>query len=576
MKHIITIALLLIIKGSYLNAQKHDYIWLLGSANGSVHDAFFFDFNGKPHFELTPISIIGTSTRLSISDAAGNFSLYSGGCDLRNKDGEVVLGGESINEGFIHDMYCVGGYPLVHGMFSLPMTGSKYYILHSLKVESDSVGGNQCTTGALLLSIVDIGLNNGKGQVLIKDSTLVSYCLQTANAVRHANGRDWWVLMGSNSSDTMHRILVTPTGIQGPYEQVIANPARDEYYFKGNTIFSPDGNIYVIGHDRVGLAIYDFDRCTGLLSNMRFISRTSSEWGNGSAISPNSQYLYSEKAYNMVQWDLKSPDIDGSAKVVATWDGFKDTLGYDVIFQNFENGPDGKIYNWGTGQYHIHRIEFPSRPGMDCSFKQRAIQTPYWTFSETMVYPNYRLGPLDGSSCDTLGIDNHPIADFRWDIEDTLAELTRTFTDNSYYNPTSWHWDFGDGTISQDQNPIHIFPDDGIYHVCLTVCNQYACDTLCEDVLVGTVKTVEPKTIQLLTLFPNPADDILIVQIDQNQSWNGELNLFNIIGEKVRSVAFVGNMVQLEVFDLVPGIYIAQLNDPKKQLMAIGRAVVVH
>jgi len=38
------------------------------------------------------------------------------------------------------------------------------------------------------------------------------------------------------------------------------------------------------------------------------------------------------------------------------------------------------------------------------------------------------------------------------------------------YSPyTSWHWDFGDGYISKEQNPIHIYTEVGNYNVTLTV-----------------------------------------------------------------------------------------------------------
>ncbi len=45
------------------------------------------------------------------------------------------------------------------------------------------------------------------------------------------------------------------------------------------------------------------------------------------------------------------------------------------------------------------------------------------------------------------------------------------FTDMSTNNPTSWLWDFGDGTTSNLQNPIHSYTTPGTYTVNLTVNN---------------------------------------------------------------------------------------------------------
>ena len=39
------------------------------------------------------------------------------------------------------------------------------------------------------------------------------------------------------------------------------------------------------------------------------------------------------------------------------------------------------------------------------------------------------------------------------------------FKDLSYGNITSWKWDFGDGTISNEQNPIHLYEKSGTTYV---------------------------------------------------------------------------------------------------------------
>ncbi len=52
------------------------------------------------------------------------------------------------------------------------------------------------------------------------------------------------------------------------------------------------------------------------------------------------------------------------------------------------------------------------------------------------------------------------------------------FKDYSFYNPTSWHWDFGDGTTSIEQDPIHFYTSKGIYTVKLIVSNGKIIDTL--------------------------------------------------------------------------------------------------
>jgi PKD repeat protein len=51
------------------------------------------------------------------------------------------------------------------------------------------------------------------------------------------------------------------------------------------------------------------------------------------------------------------------------------------------------------------------------------------------------------------------------------------FRDTSTGNPTSWSWDFGDGTTSTAQNPTHTYTAPGTYDVRLTVANTVGSDT---------------------------------------------------------------------------------------------------
>jgi PKD repeat protein len=49
------------------------------------------------------------------------------------------------------------------------------------------------------------------------------------------------------------------------------------------------------------------------------------------------------------------------------------------------------------------------------------------------------------------------------------GSLAVQFTDSSSLPPLSWHWDFGDGNESFDQNPAHTYTAAGMYDVSLTI-----------------------------------------------------------------------------------------------------------
>ncbi|MBK9175363.1 MAG: PKD domain-containing protein [Flavobacteriales bacterium] len=65
---------------------------------------------------------------------------------------------------------------------------------------------------------------------------------------------------------------------------------------------------------------------------------------------------------------------------------------------------------------------------------------------------------------------------------------------------TTWQWSFGDGTTSNDAQPIHVFPGPGTYEVCLTAVSIFispnspaltCVDVFCAPVTIGNVEPTE-------------------------------------------------------------------------------------
>jgi Zn-dependent metalloprotease len=56
-----------------------------------------------------------------------------------------------------------------------------------------------------------------------------------------------------------------------------------------------------------------------------------------------------------------------------------------------------------------------------------------------------------------------------------------SFTDQSTNNPTSWTWNFGDGTSSSSANPTKTYTTNGTFNVSITACNSFGCNTLVKN-----------------------------------------------------------------------------------------------
>ena len=174
------------------------------------------------------------------------------------------------------------------------------------------------------------------------------------------------------------------------------------------------------------------------------------------------------------------------------------------------------------------------------------------------VFPNFRLGPIDGSSCDTLGIDNVPWCHWRYN-QDTANHLQFYFKDLSAYNVENWYWNFGDpastSNTSTELNPSHKFTANGIYTVCLIVSNQNGADTLCRNIQIGTVNLQNTEKINI-SAWPNPCKDFLVVNLIDYNPQNLTLELYDINGNLIiNQKAYQGSNF-ITTKNLIHGLYL--------------------
>ncbi|MFA4877116.1 MAG: PKD domain-containing protein [Methanoregula sp.] len=72
------------------------------------------------------------------------------------------------------------------------------------------------------------------------------------------------------------------------------------------------------------------------------------------------------------------------------------------------------------------------------------------------------------------------------------APLNVTFTDTSDASPTTWLWDFGDGTNSTKQNPVHMYTSAGRYNISLRAWNDLGSDTMEKPAYISVNNLIFP------------------------------------------------------------------------------------
>lgn len=515
-----------------LDAQWHDRYWITGYNVWEPEKGFgssYFDFFEEPvHIYHNQEQILDMKECSAIgSSYNGELLFYTNCMSVHSSFHLPIAGIDSIAYGYfwtnwIADNGETWGFPLAQGGVVLPVAQNTYMLLYST---ADLTINVYPAVSHVYAAIIVVDTMLSQPMLIQKDQIVIQDTLTWGKiaACRHGNGKDWWVLAAEYSSNTYYSINIQEHGDYVVDTIHIGNSPFTNAGV-GQAYFSADGTKYIrfdgINRTDTGglITVYDFDRCAGLLSNERWLRIPHYSIG-GVAISPNSRYLYATDAYSLWQYDLYAEDIAASQMTVAEFDGYVEPNWFPTYFGMMAPGPDGRIYIIPPtgGSMVMHVIDQPDERGEACRVLQHHIKLPTWNARTLPNFPNFRLGPVDGSACDTLGVDNLPVARFRHEAEeDDLATIR--FTDLSYYAPEVWEWDFGDGTIASGAHQLHRYTVTGTYTVCLTVSNANASHTSCQEVYAevvsasGSVLPIKP-----LSVYPNPFDDHLTFELPRHE-----------------------------------------------------------
>ena len=393
-----------------LSAQKQDYYWPFGKDQGNELgvQASEFDFNYKP-FEprVREGGLEFDQNNASICDKDGNLLFYTNGCAVANRLHEVMPNGDSLNYGFFFsDRWrddCSFGYPGRQDIMILPDPAyvDGYFVFHKPRFR-DSISLEHSNKN-LMLTYVDMALDEGMGAVTRKNIPFYEGDIHWSylSSIAHANGRDWWILNPAIEENGYLTYLLSSEGIDTfPVQQV--GPQLDARYTgsAGDVKFSPDGKQFAFYNVYDGLHLYDFDRETGQLSNVKTTEGympisalfATCEW------SPDSRFLYLIQRDSVWQLDTYEEEINDGLEFIAEYNGVGDPLSTAFYFSAL--GPDCRIYiRPGNGSNSFHVIHKPNEKGVACDLVQQGIKLPY--ISATGSFPNFpRFRVDEEEKCD--------------------------------------------------------------------------------------------------------------------------------------------------------------------------------
>ncbi|MDB5282049.1 MAG: peptidase domain protein, partial [Bacteroidota bacterium] len=111
--------------------------------------------------------------------------------------------------------------------------------------------------------------------------------------------------------------------------------------------------------------------------------------------SPNGRFLYGSNNNYLVQFDI----LNGDSELLIKYSDSLPYFGLSALML------DGKIYmaGWSGDNEYLSVIDSPDLKYPDCAFHLRSVYIPNSIqLGQPPNFPNYNLGPLIGSGCDTI------------------------------------------------------------------------------------------------------------------------------------------------------------------------------
>ncbi|MES2555794.1 MAG: T9SS type A sorting domain-containing protein [Bacteroidota bacterium] len=386
MKKRYALLVLLIAVFSQLSAQHYADKWYFGTKAA-------IDFtSGSPVAIATSEMTAGEGSASIADPITGALLFYTDGINVWNDNNAVMPNGSGL----------MGGLSSTQAALIVPKpeNSTQYYIF-----TTDQIGGSL----GLRYSIVDMSLDNGNGDVTVKNALLKTPVAEKITAVEDHGTSNYWVVAHGWNNDSFYSFKISPVGIDSA---IVSNVGivHDDGVIQnsyGQMKFNPCGDKLALAAgylDKVEL--FDFNIITGIVSNPKTISYADHVYGLEFSSNSNALYVSTYDANGTImQYDLSIANLASmvaAAEIVSTT---ADTY-------PLQRGPDGKIYACKSFSQYLGVINSPNSIGASaCNYVDMGfdLDPTFMGFNSALGLPNMVTSFMGGTAnCigSTNGVDD--------------------------------------------------------------------------------------------------------------------------------------------------------------------------
>ena len=527
---------------------KKANIWYFGSNAG-------LDFSQGSPIALSNGALSSSEGAATLSDIYGNLLFYTNGGDFPypgavwNRNHQVMPNGFLTGSG--------GCNSSLQSSLIVPQPGNQNinYLFTTDCYENSYAGG-------LSYTIIDMNLDGGLGDVLVKGIKLTSPVNESLTGVKHANDRDYWIICHKLNTDSFYAYHMNHEGIAGVVKTAIGPIVSD---WGGELKASANGERLVYSIKSKTL-LFNFDANNGVIGNYVDLNTASYT----AAFSTNCNFLYvgdfqSKKFY---QFDLLAHNI-ANTKILIGWT--------TSLIGSLQLGPDGKIYVARNNSQYLGVINYPNLMGTNCNYINNGV---YLEGKRSRFgLPNFTNDIV--GQCQSSPKENTHDFNFNFrsvDFESTKVKLlwkafgngvsqyklSQKMADESIWESITTHTN---NYIASNLEPKTnyqfrldaVIMEEGIYEII----HNHRLDQILEnneETLVNRIVNITTGEIVDFQLFPNPAKDNAKIEIDLGENNNlVELSIFDTGGKKVYYQSWnnlAGNQtLELPISQLQSGVY---------------------
>ncbi len=345
------------------SAQREADHWYFGD-----HVGLSFQ-NGSP-VPITNGQLITQEVCAVMSDrVTGKLLFYTDGSTIWNASHKVVNNGTELK----------GGSSSSQGALIVPNPANvmEYYIF----TVPDLTAGDQPKSTGMYYSLISVV--NPNCEVIEKNKLLVEGVSEKLTGTLDCTESGYWVVAHDVSYNTLYSFHITGNGVDT--KPVISGYDEEPIdHIQGCMKFSPNGKKLAVASTLRKklpfLALFDFDRRTGMITNYTLLSNpNSSERFYGLSFSPNSSILFAIGKTNLglpmyytalFQYDMNltnASDIPSSE--------YMTLVRTQIPFNNsgLQLAPDGKLYIVSGNRKNLDVINKPNLRGIACEYQENVI-----------------------------------------------------------------------------------------------------------------------------------------------------------------------------------------------------------